>query len=161
MPTLGDWTTNTIMLWAGSKITDHGRSPLTESYNRIGVDKRMANGTLRRMFINSKRTWSCSWDNLPGSNNTPVGFTTMKTADGGLSGEQMEAFYLANPGKFRMVLKRGTAVGKATPNPAETALPYVDANFYITNVMITEFSKEIRKRGATDLWSMNVTLEEV
>lgn len=165
MATLGDWRTNTIMTWDDQKVSDHGRSPLTESVERLGTDKRMANGTLRRQYIGTKRTWTCSWENLPSSNTMPpglpAGFLMMKTADGGMSGEQMETFYNTHPGKFRLILRRGRAIGIETPHPGDAVLPYEDANFYIANVMITEFSKEVRKRGATDLWAVNVTLEEV
>jgi hypothetical protein len=154
----GGWHDNAIMEWDGVKVTDHGRAPLSQGTERFGVDKRMSDATLRRQHIAVKRQWSTSWENLPSTNNTLRG---MKTADGGMAGEEIEAFYHNTPGKFRMVLRRGTAINKPTPNPAEAALPYEDEDFYIVNVMLTEFSKEIRKRGLVDLWSANVTLEEV
>jgi hypothetical protein len=152
------WQDNTIMLWAGNEITDHGRSPLSMSTERIGIDKRMGDGTLRRQYVGVKRSWQVQWENLPSTNTVSTGY---KTVDGGWSGEQMESFYYATPGKFRMVLKRGSAINKATPNPAESALPYSDQDFYICNVMLTEFTKEVRKRGKVDFWSVSVTLEEV
>lgn len=155
---MAGWQDNTIMLWAGNEITDHGRAPLSMSTERIGTDKRMADGTLRRQYIGVKRTWSASWENLPSTNTVSTG---IKTADGGWSGEQMESFYYSTPGKFRLVLKRGSAINKAVPNPADSALPYVDNDFYICNVMLTEFTKEVRKRGKVDLWSVSVTMEEV
>lgn len=146
------------MLWDGNEITDHGRSPLQMSTERIGTDKRMADGTLRRQHIGVKRSWQVSWENLPSTNTVSTG---MKTADGGWSGEQMESFYYSTPGKFRMVLKRGSAINKAVPTVADSALPYSNADFYICNVMMSEFSKEVVKRGKVDLWSVSVTLEEV
>ena len=155
---MAGWQDNTIMLWDGNEISDHGRSPLQMSTERIGTDKRMADGTLRRQHIGVKRSWQVSWENLPSTNTVSTG---MKTADGGWSGEQMEAFYYSTPGKFRMVLKRGSAINKATPTVADSALPYTNADFYICNVMMTEFSKEVVKRGKVDLWSVSVTLEEV
>lgn len=153
-----DWKTNAIMTWAGTLVTDHGRGPLQESVERIGTDKRMANGTLRRQYVGLKRTWNVSWENLPSINTSTTG---MKTADGNMSGQNIEDFYWANPGKFRMILRKGTAVGKSAPNPAESALPYEDADFYVVNVMFTDFSKEVRKRGTVDIWNVSVTLEEV
>jgi hypothetical protein len=155
---LGDWKNNTIMTWNGTKVTDHGRGPLGVSVERLGIDKRMADGTLRRQFIKNKRAWSMGWENIPSRNNVSGGIST---ADGGMSGTEIEEFFNATPGKFRLVLKRGSAIGKTVPNPAETALPYEDSDFYICNVMFTEFSKEVRKRGIVDLWGINVTLEEV
>lgn len=157
---MADWKNNTIMLWDGSKITDHGRGPLNMSTERIGTDRRMADGTLRRFHIKNKRTWTISWENLPSTNSSTTG---IKTVDGGWSGEQIESFYQTTPGKFRMVLKRGSAAGLTPPAGATTAgAPFEDANFYGVDVMITDFSKEVVKRGqSVDLWSVNVTLEEV
>lgn len=155
---MADWTTNTVMEWAGTKVSDHGRQTFTTNNNPIQQDKRMVDGTLRRHFVKNKRTWTTSWENLPSA--SAVG--GMKVADGGMTGNAMKAFYAANPGKFRMAIKRGPAIGISTPVPAESALPYEDANFYIANVMITEFSEEIVKRGAkTDIVNITVTLEEV
>lgn len=157
---MSDWRANALMEWDGQKVSDHGRSALTQDTERIGSDKRMADGTLRRFHVGIKRKWSVEWTNLPSTNNAATG---MKTADGGMSGEEMEAFY-NNPvyfGKFRMALRRGSAIGLATPNPDESLLPYQDDNFYIVNVMISSFNKEIIKRGNTDLWLVSVSLEEV
>lgn len=146
------------MSWAGIKVTDHGRGPLSENVERIGVDKRMADGTLRRQFIGLKRKWSAQWENLPSTNSVSNGF---QTADGGMAGEDIERFYFETPGKFRMVLRRGSAIDLPVPNVAESALPYEDDNFYIVNVMLTDFNKEVRKRGTVDLWNAGVSLEEV
>lgn len=156
---MAGWKDNAIMTWAGTKVTDHGRSPLGESTERIGMDKRMSDGTLRRQYIGVKRQWSVSWDNLPSTNAVTGGF---KTADGGMAGEDIEAFYFTTPGKFRMVLRRGSAIDTATPAAASTAgAKYEDDNFYGIDVMLTDFSKEVRKRGMVDLWSVSVTLQEV
>lgn len=153
-----NWTTNTIMGWNGNKITDHGRAPLNMSTERIGTDKRMADGTLRRQHVAVKRSWSVSWENLPSTNEIQNSF---KTADGGWSGEEMEAFYRTTPGVFRMVLKRGSAIGLSTPLAAQTLGPaYEDDNFYGVNVMFTDFTKDVTKRGLVDFWNISVTLEE-
>jgi hypothetical protein len=139
------WTDNTIMFWndAGvwKKVTDHGRSPLSESIERIENKQRMANGTLRRYSVAKKRTWSCSWDNLPSTNTK--GANSFKTVDGGMSGEEIEAFHNKTNGAFQMRLRRG--------DTSETTV----------TVMITDFSKDIVKRGIVDLWSLDITLEEV
>lgn len=165
MPTLGNWTENTIMMWDGQKVSDHGRAALAQTTENVGVDKRMANGLLRRQFIRTRRTWTCSWENLPSSNTAPPGLPAghqiMKTVDGGMSGEQMETFANNHHSKFRMVLRRGRASGIILPNPADSLLPFEDANCYIANVMITNFTKETRKRGFVDLWAVTVDLEEV
>lgn len=157
------WKNNPIMSWkvGGTtlKVSDHNRSPLQEEIERIENKTRMADGTLRRYVVAKKRTWSCSWENLP-SRNVEGGFNT---ADGHMTGEKMEQLARTQDGPFRLVLRRGSARSIATePNPSDTALPFADDNFYIVNVMISEFSKEVVKRGVkTDLWNVDITLEEV
>lgn len=161
---MADWTTNSIMFWqdAGGtfrKITDHNRSALSESPERIENKQRMADGTLRRYSVAKKRTWSCDWSLLPSTNSKGVGSLT--TADGGWAGEDIENFYNITDGAFRMILRRGSANGKTPPTPTDAQLPYRDSDFYIVKVMISDFSKSVAKRGLVDLWDMSITLEEV
>lgn len=156
---MAGWMDNPIMTWDGNKITDHGRAALAMSTERIGTDKRMADGTLRRQFIGIKRQWQIQWESLPSTNEVAGGF---KTADGGWSGSEMETFYQTTPGKFRMVLRRGSALGLLVPSGASApGAKFEDDNFYGVDVMITDFSKDVVKRGIVDLWNMSITLDEV
>lgn len=149
------WKENALLYWdvEGSlqKVTDHNRSPLSEEVERIENKKRMADGTLRRYSVTKKRTWSCSWDMLPSTNEIVGGMTT---ADGGLAGEDIERIHNTVNTPFRMVLRRGSAKGLSVPAVS-------DDNFYIVNVMIADYSKEVVKRGKVDLWKVSITLEEV
>lgn len=142
------WYDNAIMFWYDTrntpgfrKITDHGRGPLSVSIERIEKKQRMADGTLRRHSITKKRTWSCSWEDLP--NKTGVtGYMT--TADGGWAGEDIESFHNFFDSVFIMQLRKG------------------DGTVEAVSVMITDFSKEITKRGqGIDFWRLSITLEEV
>lgn len=157
------WKNNPIMTWKiGNtiyKVSDHNRSSLKEDVDRIENKTRMADGTLRRYVVAKKRTWSCSWENLP-SRNVEGG---LKTADGHMTGEQLQEIARTQDGPFRLILRNGSARGVlAEPNPSDTALPYSDDNFYVVNVMISDFSKEVVKRGVkTDLWNVDISLEEV
>lgn len=153
---MSNWKVNPIMTWNGTKVTDHGRSPLSMSTERIGTDKRMANGTLRRHHVIGKRSWSCSWENLP-SRNDVVG--SFKTADGQLAGGGIEDFYNTQNGEFTLVLRNGSAIDLTAPSPS--TLPYEDDDFIVCKVMITEYSRETIKRGNVDLWNISITLEEV
>lgn len=151
------------MFWADAsgnfrKVSDHGRAPLSESYERIEQKTRMADGTLRRYTVSKKRSWNTSWSNLPSTNST----AGMKTVDGGWSGKQMEDYYQNQDGPFLMVLRNGSALNKTIPTlPAATVYPYEDDDFYIARVMFSDFSKDVTKRGLSDLWEVSVTLEEV
>jgi hypothetical protein len=153
------WTDNSIMFWwedgrttypdgtaraaktAGwKKITDHGRSPLNIDIERIENKQRMVDGTMRRYTVTKKRTWTTSWANLPSTNSKANGFTT---ADGGYAGEDIEEFHNAHNNEFPMQLRRG------------------DGTIETVTVMISDFSKEVPKRGIVDLWNLDVTLEEI
>jgi len=139
------WTDNAAMFWNQNgtfrKITDHKRSPLTVSIERIENKQRMVDGTLRRYTVAKKRTWSASWDMLP-SKNGVAGY--LSTADGGWAGQDIEAFHNSTDGAFQMQLRRG------------------DGTVETVNVMIADFSKEIVKRGpGIDFWNLSITLEEV
>lgn len=159
---MAGWKDNALMFWMDGatlvKVSDHGRSPMSENVERIENKTRMADGTLRRYSVAKKRSWSCSWDNLPSTNAVVGG---LKTVDGGLAGRDLESFHNRIDGSFRMVLRRGSAKDRALPVVADSALPYSDDYFYIVKVMITDFSKDVTKRGKVDLWNVDITLEEV
>jgi len=144
------WTTNAIMEWSTdggttwTRISDHGRSPLSVSVERIETKQRMADGRMRRYVVAKKRTWSCSWENLP---DKAVSFLA-----NGQSGEWMETFHDENDGAFYMRVRAGS--------DRDTTITALNGEVY--QVMITDFSKEIIKRGkAFDLWALDLTLEEV
>lgn len=144
------WTTNPIMEWSTdggatwTKISDHGRSPLSVNVERIENKQRMADGTLRRYVVSKKRTWTCSWENLP---DKAVSFLA-----NGQSGQWMENFHNAVDGSFHMRLRAGS----------DRDSNITGLNGVIHEVMIADFSKEITKRGkAFDLWNVDITLEEV
>jgi len=138
------WTDNAAMFWFDGttyrKVTDHNRAELSVAVERIENSQRMVNGTLRRYTVAKKRTWSTSWDMLPSTNSKVNG---LKTVDGGWAGEDIEAFHNSTNGAFQMQLRRG------------------DGTVETVTVMITDFSKDIAKRGIVDFWNLSITLEEV
>ncbi len=156
------WKENSLIYWqvegALKKISDHNRSELSEDVERIENKRRMVDGTLRRYSVVKKRTWSTSWDMLPSTNSVS---DSIKTVDGGMAGEDLERIHRDINLPFRMVLRRGSAKGLAVPAVADALLPFQDANFYIVNVMISDFSKSVVKRGKVDFWNVSITLEEV
>lgn len=132
----------TIMSWINfnSGVTcrpsDHSRSELSVSTERIGSTERMANGRLRKYHVADKRTWSTSWDMLPAPSNM--------TADGRAGGKEIESFFKSTKGDFNM------------------SIVNVDASLDETvRVVFDDFNKSIVKRGAYDMWNISVSLTEV
>jgi hypothetical protein len=124
-----------LMKWNGNNITEHNRSELNISVKRIENSQRMANGTMRKYVVADKREFSCSWEMIPDA--------TSKTVDGKWGGSAIESFYNTTSGSFVLTLTDGAGV----------------VTTY--NVMFTDFSKVINKRGAYDAWNIDITLEEV
>lgn len=151
------WQDNAIMYWSldgttWNKITDHNRQPLNITYERLGTPNRMVDGTLRRHSIAKKRSFAMAWTMVPAKrNNTYGGKTALTTVDGGWAGEDIENFYNNTDGAFKIKLRKGTDEAKAIS----------DGTIEVVNVMITEYSRTVEKRGVVDLWSLDITLEEV
>lgn len=130
-----------LMVWNTMNVTDHNRSALSVDVERIETSKRMANGTMRKYWVADKRTFSCSWEMLPNS--------TAFTVDGFSGADDIEAFYNTSRGSFVLTLTY-----KRTPGE----LNHPDETF---NVMFTDFSKTLNKRGKFDFYDVDVTMEEV
>lgn len=144
------WKTNPIMEWSDNEgltwnlITDHGRGPLDISYERIEQKTRMYDGTLRRYVVAKKRSWTVSWENLPSKEVTLLA--------GGKPGDWIDEFHKTHDGDFLVRFRNGNAID-TTPGAG---------NSEVVRVMIGDFSKEVVKRTKTfDLWSLDLTLEEV
>ena len=143
------WKTNPIMEWWDDrlaepgwvKISDHNRGPLSIDVERIENKQRTVGGTLRRYVVTKKRNFSTSWDNIPSKK--------VAMLANGEAGEWMEDFHNDHDGAFKIRLREGSDIN------SETGIEEV-------TVMISDFSKEVIKRGAnTDLWTLSLTLEEV
>lgn len=73
------------------KLTEHNRAPISLDPQRFERTARMANGSLRKLFIADKKSLSTSWSLVPS-------YSTM-TVDGGWGAEDLKAFYLSAKGK--------------------------------------------------------------
>lgn len=126
-----------LILLGGNRLTDHNRSPLEISYERIAKRVRMANGLMRQYYIADKRTFSCSWEMVPG--------LATKTVDGFWGANDLDSFFDSN---------NGTEITLGIINRDGTRTNYT--------VMFTEFSKTLNKRwSGADYWDMSMTLEQV
>lgn len=152
------WTDNAIMYWSSdngvtwNKVSDHNRSPLSINFERLETKNRMVDATLRRYSVAKKRTFQLSWTMFPSKrDNTYAGKTAITTVDGGWAGEDIENFHNTVDGAFKVKLRKGNDEAKAIS----------DGTIEIVTVMISDFSKIVEKRGVVDLWSLDITLEEV
>jgi hypothetical protein len=120
---------------AKTAFSEHNRSEVSVSYERIEKSSRMANARRRKWFIANKRTWSMSWDMLPHS--------STYTVDGAMGGEQMETWHDSTNGDFWLYVRE--------PDGSEEQVL----------VTIESFSKSVQKRGLYEFWNISLSLEEV
>lgn len=125
-----------ILKFDGNSVTEHNRSELEIGSLEIALKERMANGDLRKQFIANKRKFSVSWDKCPA--------VASKTVDGKWGGREIRAFY--------------DSVADTT---FLLTVTYGDGTEEIVQVMFEDFSHVIQKRTQFDLWSINMSLEEV
>lgn len=119
-------------------LTDHNRSELGVSYERIETRNRMANGTMRKYHVADKRTFTVSWSDVPN--------VATKTVDGFWSGREIQTFF-------------NDAAGKGVVEIGVTDNLGVE---YFVNCVITDFSHSIKKRWQNwELWDFSLTLEEI
>lgn len=147
-------------------LSDHNRSPIEFSSDRIQKRQRMVNGRLRSHHIADKLNISVSWNNLPSRSFRPGvgnfdedGFpviassTDQFTVDGGAGGLEMLRWYRETPGSFWVYL-------------AYDAGPYDMFRYKYSEIIemtFKDFSYDVVKRGQTthDLWNISISLEEV
>lgn len=118
------------------KLSDHNRSEISISKERIENRKRMANATMRTFVVATKRKFQTSWEWLPRDDN--------QTCDGFYGALSLKSFYDNHVGSFELIITYG------------------DSSEETITVMFSDFSMKIRKRGKyTDLYDIDLALEEV
>lgn len=153
-------------------LSDHNRSELSFSPQRIEQRQRMINGNMRSYHTADKLNISWSWSNLPSrafadvanfdSNGTSVmeNNASSYTVDGGAGGVELLDWYETHQGPFWMFLAydKYNNFGKSLEDMAHL----VEYN-QIVQVYFSNFTYNVIKRGRSnhDLWDISVTLEEV
>lgn len=123
--------------YSSRKLTDHNRSPISLDFEKIENKERMANGTLRKFVVATKRSIKASWDDLPRQD--------AHTADGFWGANSIRDFYEAY----------GNMAFWVTIN-------YGDGTNEFFQVMFTDFNMKLSKRSlVTDLYNVDLGLEEV
>ena len=153
-------------------LSDHNRSPIDFSSQRIEQRQRTINGKMRSYHIADKINISFSWNMLPSrAYRFPAEFdedgvspyknqTDEYTADGGAGGGELLDWYENHQGPFWMYLAYDKYKNFEGQNDQYNALNRYNQ---IIQVYFADFNYSVVKRGASihDLWNISVTLEEV
>jgi hypothetical protein len=127
-----------------NKVTEHNRSDLGVSIERIEQVTRTSDGTLRKNYITDKRKFSASWTMLPS-------YRTL-TVDGAWGAEDLRTFYLSNEGKtsFRIRI-----------NLAKNGADQTSSGYEEYTVVFGGCNFSVVKRGLQPHWNVSIELEEV
>lgn len=175
-PSTGASTSYSLLVPEGTEynnfiiLSDHNRSSLSLSTQRIENKQRMINGTMRSYYVADKLQMSVSWEMLPSRSfnkdpdfNENTGKAEASnlqdyTVDGGAGGVEMLEWYENHPGPFWMLL----AYDKY--NEFENnKYDYLGQYNQIIQVYFTSFNYDIVRRGKNtyDFWNINLSVEEV
>jgi hypothetical protein len=127
-----------------NKVTEHNRSALELSTERIEKVVRTSNGTLRKTHIADKRKFQLSWDMLPS-------YRTL-TVDGGWGAEDLRSFYYSDEGKQSFNIR---------VNLAKTGSDQSLTGFEAYSVVISSCNFTVVKRGLQPHWNVSLSLDEV
>lgn len=163
-------------------LSDHNRSDMSFTPERIEKRQRTINGRMRSYHVADKMKFSTSWNNLPSRayigtpNFDQNGISDYRrtvdeyTADGGAGGVELLDWYEKHTGSFWMFLAYDK-YNNFAPTDVDLDAEYKHLNQYneVIEVYFSEFNYNVVKRGGGsnpgvfghDLWNISVSLEEV
>ena len=127
-----------------NKVTEHNRSAMELSPERIEKVVRTSNGTLRKNHIADKKKFQMSWDMLPS-------YRTL-TIDGGWGAEDLRSFYFGDGGKESF---------KIRVNLAKAGSDQSSSGYEEYTVIISSCNFTVVKRGLQPYWNVSLSLDEV
>lgn len=151
-------------------LSDHNRTEIEFSKQRLENKQRMVSGFMRSYHIADKNSVSWGWDEFPSrafSGDpqfdlqtglvTAAGITPY-TVDGGAGGVDVVRWYEEHPGSFFMFLAYDR-FDRFTSNEYNRFGQYND----VIEVLFSSFDFNVFKRGGTthDFWNITLSLEEV
>jgi hypothetical protein len=161
-------------------LSDHNRSPINISTQRLEQRRRMINGTMRSYHIADKIAISTDWNNLPSRSyklnpsfnqitgksaydhgyGSFTGSESEYTADGGAGGVELLDWYENHKDPFWVFLSYDKYNNFGDDNPARLHLAEYSQ---VVQMYIAGFNYSVVKRGGNnmDLWNISVSLEEV
>ena len=150
-------------------LSDHGRSAIDISNERIEKRERTVNGRSRSYHIADKAKITISWSGLPSrafsdvpdfsaagkQTSSGTGFTV----DGGAGGVELLDWYEKHKGSFWMFLSYDKYNTFGNDSNAKLHLQQYND---VMEVYISNFNYKVSKRGQNthDFWDVTVTLEE-
>jgi len=153
-------------------VSDHNRSELSFSQNRIETRERMLNGNMRSYWIADKLNVSCSWNRLPSrSFDQSVSFDsdgkvvesnyTSYTVDGAAGGGDMLFWYESHPNPFYLYLSYDKYNSESLSDNNR-----LHTYGQIIKVYFSSFDHSVEKRSGMlnsngfDFWNVSIALEE-
>ena len=162
-------------------LSDHNRSSISLSKQRIETRNRMINGTMRSYHTADKINISCSWTRLPSrayssvpsytdgtldqtevtaSGGALLGYNPEEyTVDGGAGGAELLSWYEDHPGPFWVFLSYD-----------ESGTGSLNRYTQVLQMYFSGFDYEVEKRGQAwssgtasgfDFWNISMSLEQV
>jgi len=158
-------------------LSDHNRSELAFTPQRIEQRQRTINGRMRSYHIADKMQISFSWSMLPSRSYYQVaafddatGISPYKnntqefTADGGAGGVAILDWYNSHTGPFWMYLAYDNYANfKEDGEVVNNSFGHLAQYNEIIQVYFADFNYSVVKRGGNnfDMWNISVNLEEV
>jgi hypothetical protein len=130
---------------AWQKLTEHNRSPVSVDTQRFEQTSRMANGSLRKLFIADKKSVSTSWSMVPS-------YSTM-TVDGGWGAEDLRTFYLSAKGQGTFNVR----IAYNATRTEEFLASFTACSFNIIKRNVKEKATDVPQA----FWDISLSLEEV
>ena len=133
---------DTTQAWI--KLTEHNRSEISMSVERIEQTQRMANGSLRKFFVADKKQFSVSWNMLPG--------TRVYTVDNQWGALDLIEFYNSSEGQSTFDIRL---------NFAKSGTSQESSGYEQYTVSCTSFNATLIKRGEVPFYNVSMTMEQV
>ena len=126
------------------RLSEHNRSEIGISIQRIEQSQRMANGSLRKFFVADKKQFSVSWNMLPGSR-----IYTIYNEWGALD---LIEFYNSSEGQSTFDIRL---------NFAKTGTNQESSGYEPYTVSCTSFNATLVRRGEIPFYNISMSMEQV
>jgi hypothetical protein len=146
--------------------SDHNRSPIDITPERIEKRERMINGRMRSYHVADKNKITLSWNDLPSRafianpsfDSSGASAVERYTVDGGAGGNDLLKWYEEHVGSFWVYLAYDKYHVFGTDN---AAYGHMHQYNQVLEMYVSDFSHKVSKRGGLfDFWDVSITLEE-